>query len=349
MFTLELPGSESHLYTDIGSGANKTPLGWQALPPAPSHANMADDRQKVPTWNGVEEGWTTYLEEVEWFFWETPQRSRHLIAAKLARKLTGSARNAIKGLRPADFSGVNGITKLLEILQERVGDLPVPDLANRLDEFVFRLKRRSGETMGEWGLRSVECYRHLTIALERVQGKTPKLGDYNLQSTAAETWNTWEEGSEGEQPEEGYDQGGFPWPTGWEPKKPNPTTNRPGKNGARSTPENYYWDEEYQCWIKWTTTESEEDPGNLDETSSDWRTISSWKSEKDPWAKEDPWASRGKTGPGTGKGRSGQTLSVKSTTSDDKSEWLPTEIRGWLLLRNSGLRAEERATIIASI
>ena len=118
----------------------------------------------IPAWNGSEDTWNTYLEDVEWYFYSIEGRHRHLVASRLARKLQGQARNALKGLRALDFAGVQGITKLLRILQSRIGDLPVPDLAHKLDEFIFKLRRKPGESMNEWGLRSIETYRKLTVA-----------------------------------------------------------------------------------------------------------------------------------------------------------------------------------------
>ena len=102
----------------------------------------------IPTWNGAEDSWNTYLEDVV-FFYNTETKSRHLVASRLARKLQGSARNALKGVRAREFAGVAGITKLLRILQSRIGDLPVPDLAHKLDEFIFKLRRKPGESMNE--------------------------------------------------------------------------------------------------------------------------------------------------------------------------------------------------------
>ena len=74
-------------------------------------ANNKDfgSERDVPTWNGIEDGWNIYIEECEWFFWATPPKDRHLVASKLARRLTGSARTAIRGLRPRDFAGTQGI------------------------------------------------------------------------------------------------------------------------------------------------------------------------------------------------------------------------------------------------
>ena len=68
----------------------------------------------------------------------------------------------------------------MDILQSRIGILPVPDLANKLDEFIFRLRRRVGESMNDWGLRSTEAYRLLTVALDRVRGQDVELADFGI-------------------------------------------------------------------------------------------------------------------------------------------------------------------------
>ena len=153
---------------------------------------------------GIEDGWNIYLEECELFFCATPPKDRHLVASKLARRLTGSARTAIRGLRPRDFAGTQGIPKLLRLLQGRIGDLPIPDLANKLDEFIFRLKRTPGESMNEWGLRSIESYRKLQVALDRDKGKKADLGDYNYEYDEDKTQDR--ERGKGSR---------FPWPKEW--------------------------------------------------------------------------------------------------------------------------------------
>ena len=170
----------------------------------------------------MDETWHAYLEEVEWFFYSVRPKDRHRIASKLVRRLTGSAKQAIKGLKPREFTGREGIPKLLGILQGRLGDLPVPDLAAKLDEFVFRLKRKAGETISEWGLRSTECYRRLCTALERVKGGKPSLGDYSDFHEFADESNYVDDNEWGdpiaEEPEEGEEETEAP---------------RRGKNGPR--------------------------------------------------------------------------------------------------------------------
>ena len=84
---------------------------------------MAQTREKetwekdMPTWNGSEDTWNGYLEDVEWYFYSLEPKHRGLLAHRLARKLTGTARNALKGLKANEFIGVEGIPKLLRILQ----------------------------------------------------------------------------------------------------------------------------------------------------------------------------------------------------------------------------------------
>ena len=126
-----------HATRDIGSGANEARYSLSVIfllvEMTPTIGKEFGSERDVPTWNGIEEGWNGYIEEVEWYFWATAPKDRHLVASRLARRLTGSARNAIRGLRPREFAGTQGITRLLRILQSRIGDLPISDLANKLD------------------------------------------------------------------------------------------------------------------------------------------------------------------------------------------------------------------------
>jgi hypothetical protein len=141
---------------------------------------QSNSDKDIPTWNGLEDSWADYVRDVEWLVFSTIPKHRDLIAARLARKLTGSAKQALKGLPAREFHGVQGLKNLMDILQSRIGALPVPDLANKLDEFIFRLRRRAGETMNDWGLRSTEAYRLLTIALDRVRGKEVQVADFGV-------------------------------------------------------------------------------------------------------------------------------------------------------------------------
>ena len=131
------------------------------------------DSKEIPSWGGDEETWNDYLDQVQWFFWSTKPLERRLIASRLARKLTGSARTALKGHKPRECDGIQGIAKLLRVLQARIGDLPVPDLASKLDSYFFKLRSHVGESMHAWGIRSIETYRLLLQALDRVKGITP--------------------------------------------------------------------------------------------------------------------------------------------------------------------------------
>ena len=171
---------------------------------------------RIHGWNGLEETGNQYLTEVEWYFWSVPEKVKALVASRLARKLTGSAQDAIRGLKPKDFAGVNGIPKLLRILQARIGEMPVPDLGNRLDTFFFTLRRRPNESMNDWGLRFQETYRQLNLALDRVRGKPTDIGDYT--EVQGPTKQEEEESQTSDQSDNEDEQ--FPWPHEYLDQKP---------------------------------------------------------------------------------------------------------------------------------
>ena len=233
-----------------------------------THNNVANDKD-IPVWNGLEETWADYVRDVEWLTFSTPAKHRDLLAARLARRLTGSAKQALKGLKARDFFGIQGLKKLMEILQSRIGVLPVPDLANKLDEFIFRLRRRVGEPMNDWGLRSTEAYRLLTVALDRVRGQEVEVADFGIDILSDRT----------NESEINWDQ-----PLITEVEEDNPPV---------------------------TPVRLLRSPGLATSTTSS------------PDRK---------------------ALEAEPT----KPEFLPTEVRGWLLLRNAGLSYQERATVIAS-
>ena len=259
----------------------------------------------IPTWNGNEDTWNTYLEDVEWFFHSQENKTRPLVATRLARKLTGPARNALKGLKAKDFAGIEGIPKLLRILQARIGDLPVPDLAHKLDEFIFKLRRKPGESMNEWGLRSIEVYRKLTIALDRVKGKETDIEIF-VEEVPEKKWNEfpWPEEWAGE--EYGRDENGDPTDEDDDDISSLNRQRRRGKNGERRKADS-------------SDTDSVSSKGSRSSHSG---SRSSQKGAKGPKKEDDAFK--------------------------DEEGFLPTEVRGWLLLRNAGLTYSERATVIAS-
>ena len=67
----------------------------------------------IPSWNGLEETWQDYLREVEWVHFSIPEKDRALLPGKLARKLTGPAKAALKGLHARDFAKPDGLQRLL--------------------------------------------------------------------------------------------------------------------------------------------------------------------------------------------------------------------------------------------
>ena len=194
-----------------------------------------DALRDVPGWNGLEESWNQYLVDVEWYFWSLPEKARALVASRLARKLSGSAQDAIRGLKPKDFAGVSGIPKLLRILQARIGEMPVPDLGNRLDTFFFTIRRKTSESMNDWGLRFQETYRQLNLALDRVRGKPADIGDYSDLKEKPISRRNYTNDSEDEEAEK------FPWPNEWEQEDDEedrssmPIPRTWGRRGLRTT------------------------------------------------------------------------------------------------------------------
>ena len=216
----------------------------------------------VPAWDGEASGWNSYLEEVEWYVYSTQEKERNLCAPRLVRKLSGAAKNAVRGIKPQALDGRRGVTKLLQVLVKRIGELPIPDLAGRFDDFFFKLARRPYESMAEWGIRHMDVYDKLQHALQRVkEGKSvvPEI----LTSAA-----------------KGKGRG-------------------KGKTRERTG-----------------SQQAEEEEEDSESDSSVWSVVD-----------ED-----------------GNTQEQK----DKEEGFLPTELRGWLLLRNSGLDAGQRANVLGA-
>jgi len=242
----------------------------------------------IPSWNGLEETWQDYLRDVERVHFSILEKDRALLPGKLARKLTGPAKAALKWLEARDIAKPDGLQRLLSALQTRLGDLPVPDLANKLDAFIFHLRRKPNETMNERGLRFMEVYRQLANALDRVRGKPVKILDFNGADDAIPEYKLYD----GEDNDEESDE---------EPPAPvtPPRTSRVWQGRAAQSPS-------AQSACSPTTFQSSPP---LSKTT---RAIS--------------------TGP--------------LVDDSENSEFLPSEVRGWLLLRNAGFNIQERAALI---
>ena len=74
----------------------------------------------------------------------------------LPRAATGVAVARVGRLRPA------------RLLAREAGQAPIPNVGHALEEYFHKLRRRKGESMAEWCVRSHETYQRLRIAMSRV-------------------------------------------------------------------------------------------------------------------------------------------------------------------------------------
>ncbi|CAE7939143.1 unnamed protein product, partial [Symbiodinium necroappetens] len=96
--------------------------------------------------------------------------------------------------RELDFSRLqdrDGAAYLLEVLEQRLGRTPVPDLGIRLEQLFMRTRRSPGQSMSQWSAELREAYRNLQRAMARARvGSPTKAGDHGprLNPSRASAW-----------------------------------------------------------------------------------------------------------------------------------------------------------------
>ncbi|CAK0831936.1 unnamed protein product, partial [Prorocentrum cordatum] len=102
----------------------------------------------------------------------TKWEDRYLCGPRLVARLSGPAATACIG-RPRGWLSNNwGADRLLEYLQKNVMRQPVEDVGHYMGEYFVKLRRKCGESMGEYCLRVHERYQRLRVALASMIGKT---------------------------------------------------------------------------------------------------------------------------------------------------------------------------------
>ena len=107
-----------------------------------------DFSNRAPAWNSSAEKWTEHENEVLWFEHSVKPSERPQLEARLLKALSGPGKKSIQSESAKTFAGKDA-EQYLELLQQSVGILPIPDLGNKLDDHFFRLKGVTGETIAE--------------------------------------------------------------------------------------------------------------------------------------------------------------------------------------------------------
>ena len=111
-------------------------------------ASSNNNNQKVPVWNGDHATFEEYRERVRWFMRSAKHKAQ--VGPQLAQVLVDEAWKALEEISDEgmDLIGTVGGEKiLLKFLEESLLDLPIPEASKYMKEYLFALRRRTGESM----------------------------------------------------------------------------------------------------------------------------------------------------------------------------------------------------------
>jgi hypothetical protein len=125
--------------------------GFQGYGGQPQKDN--DINPGVPTWDGNPELFQAFVQACEWYQEGLKYNEKNLAAAKVWGNLRGSARMATARLTAADFTGEDGLQKILDFLAATpLAKQPLPDAYRKIDEH-RNVRRFKNETAAEYVLR----------------------------------------------------------------------------------------------------------------------------------------------------------------------------------------------------
>ena len=135
-------------------------------------ASNNHNNQKVPVWNGDHATFEEYRERVRWFTRSAKHKAQ--VGPQLAQSLVDEAWKALEEISDEgmDLIGTVGGEKiLLKFLEESLLDLPIPEASKYMKEYLFALRRRTGESMKAYAQRSRVLADKLEKAFTKIEEK----------------------------------------------------------------------------------------------------------------------------------------------------------------------------------
>ncbi len=125
----------------------------------------------IPVWNGEPNTIQDFEYDVLLYRDATIEKDCGVVSPRIARKMTGRARDAIIGMTIAERSALqqpDGATFLLKFLKDRLGGAPALDVGKYLERYFFNLRRERGETMTGYIQWEQNTYSDLGRAIGRM-------------------------------------------------------------------------------------------------------------------------------------------------------------------------------------
>ncbi|CAE6968863.1 ABCA1 [Symbiodinium natans] len=107
--------------------------------------NKDDDKRGVPQFSGKLDEYRDYRKRALLYFNSLEDSKQNLAAPRLISSLSGAAFECFRERDPAEFRTDRGVAQLLAILDERFQFTPEQELSDKLEDLLFRLRRRRGE------------------------------------------------------------------------------------------------------------------------------------------------------------------------------------------------------------
>ena len=140
-------------------------------------AAMPEEAGYVPTWSGDPSAFESFVVSCKWYERSLKDTERKQAAARVWSRLQGAAKAVVKHLDPDEYSGEDGLTKLLQVLRTSpLQALPVPDSFSRLERW-HSLRRKENESIAELLVREEDMWLQMQSALVRARadrGKGPR-------------------------------------------------------------------------------------------------------------------------------------------------------------------------------
>lgn len=177
--------------------------------------SVSRNREGVPGWTGDPSSWLEFKQAARLFVASTKYENRYTCGPKIAAELTGAAKTAITGKRSTWLSDPQGAERLLDFLQQTIGEPALPEVGNYMRQYFKVLRRKRGEAMSAFCVRHREEYERMCRSLARMvkedetkkggQSKsTPQVSEHgsqaggdNLEGPRSEENNTESHGSAG--------------------------------------------------------------------------------------------------------------------------------------------------------
>ena len=130
-----------------------------------------DSYNIVPTWSGDPADFESFVQSCKWYERSLKSSERCQAAARVWSRLQGAAKSVVRHLDPEEFTGDDGLLKLLSILQASpLQQLPIPDSFSRLERW-HQLRRRESESIAELLIREEDLWVQMQSALFRARAE----------------------------------------------------------------------------------------------------------------------------------------------------------------------------------